>query len=1054
MLKNKSFVKKTRKGNVIRVVKEHYLRDDIHCGFRNCNVDSCVNSRRRILMLHDNDKINIESTEFKKITPLSLDLEDEENQEFQFLIPDTNEFINHIDIFEKPSIKDVIVLETVLDELKGNSLQTYNRVRSIIKDHGATRGYYVFSNEHSKDTFIDRLADETPNDRNDRAIRVASLWYKTHLKLFGIDVLLLTEDAGNRDKSKQMEINTSRMEDYLSAKDNSLELLDMLGNVSVEKDLGWAGYKPYLSKIQIEEGIKNGFFIQGTLKISPYNFLEGSIFGSIKKDDEEQVKILILGRENMNRAIEGDKIVVKLLPRSEWRKSPGELLIDEDEETVPAIPDGNPNIDQSVPETKITNSEPPNKRQKVISTEENLDQKPVEGDVDEIFGEPTATVVGVIRRNWRQYVTFLDPNMAKSSSAKALGTISSVYMLPMDRKIPKIRIRTRQAKELVGKRIVVALDSWPVDSRYPLGHFVRSLGDAGNRNTETDVLLLEHDVPYYEFSSNVLSDLPPEGADWIFNPERDGLTNGSRKDLRHIDVCSIDPPGCTDIDDALHCIKLPNGNFQVGVHIADVTQFVRPGSAIDTEAANRCTSVYLVEKRIDMLPLLLGTNLCSLMSNVERLAFSCIWELDSEANIINVDFFKSVINSRASLTYEEAQARIDDSSMQDNITLSIRNLNMLAKKLKVKRINAGALTLMSPEVRFKLENDSQDPLDVEMKQLKETNSLVEEFMLLANISVARQIYNSFKDKALLRRHPQPPQTNFDNLKAALSNLGIELKTDSSLDLANSLNFAILKTDSYFNTLVRILTTRCMLQAEYFCSGTIPESQYSHYGLATEIYTHFTSPIRRYADVMVHRLLALSIGYEKNSVLDSFDSEKMNDQCKMLNLRHRMAQKASIASIELFTNLFFKGKTVIQEGYITQILQNGFSVLIPHYGIEGIVYTSNEILTKDQNVSSILVYNKESNSLISPLDVSIHLQLFDKVKVLLHVDDKPVSANVSSMRRKISLRLIEPQIEGLSLTPLEREEIMPHLMKSKDLEHKEEEIIELIEKNKIDKIQSL
>jgi len=316
----------------------------------------------------------------------------------------------------------------------------------------------------------------------------------------------------------------------------------------------------------------------------------------------------------------------------------------------------------------------------------------------------------------------------------------------MDRRIPKIRIRTRQAHALMGKRIVVAVDSWGRNSLYPFGHFVRDLGDIGDRNTETEVLLLEHDVPYMPFSQQVLNDLPPEGENFKITDEE----LKKREDLRHLDICSIDPPGCTDIDDALHVRPLDNGNYEVGVHIADVTYYVKPNTAMDREAAKRGTTVYLVDKRIDMLPALLGTNLCSLRSNVDRLAFSCIWELTPEAEIVNVHFTKSVICSKASLTYEEAQNRNDDLRMTDNISKSIRILNNLAKKLKKKRINNGALTLASPEVRFNLENDSQDPVDVEMKELKETNALVEEFMLLANISVAKKIHSKYPESSLLR----------------------------------------------------------------------------------------------------------------------------------------------------------------------------------------------------------------------------------------------------------------------------------------------------------------
>jgi len=188
----------------------------------------------------------------------------------------------------------------------------------------------------------------------------------------------------------------------------------------------------------------------------------------------------------------------------------------------------------------------------------------------------------------------------------------------------------------------------------------------------------------------------------------------------------------------------------------------------------------------------------------------------------------------------------------------MRNLDKIAKTLRAKRIEAGALTLASSEVRFKLENDSQDPVDVEMKALQDTNALVEEFMLLANISVAKQIYKVYSDIALLRRHPTPPADRFEGLLNNIRPYGLSLDTSTSRHLADSLDKAIVPGNEYFNTLVRIMTTRCMMQAVYFIAGTMPEEAFWHYGLATSYYTHFTSPIRRYADVLVHRLLAASI----------------------------------------------------------------------------------------------------------------------------------------------------------------------------------------------------
>ena len=218
--------------------------------------------------------------------------------------------------------------------------------------------------------------------------------------------------------------------------------------------------------------------------------------------------------------------------------------------------------------------------------------------------------------------------------------------VPSEKRIPKIRVETRQAAKLANQRIVVNIDCWPRDSRYPLGHFVRSLGPIGDKATENQVLLLEHDVPNYPFSQAVIDCLPT--VPWSIGDEE----RAKRRDLTSMQsICSVDPPGCTDIDDALHCILLANGNYQCGVHIADVSHFIRPGTPLDDEAKRRSTTVYLVDQRIDMVPALLSSNLCSLRDDGERLAFSVLWEVEpTTGRVINTEFCKSVIHSKGSLT--------------------------------------------------------------------------------------------------------------------------------------------------------------------------------------------------------------------------------------------------------------------------------------------------------------------------------------------------------------------------------------------------------------------
>jgi len=214
--------------------------------------------------------------------------------------------------------------------------------------------------------------------------------------------------------------------------------------------------------------------------------------------------------------------------------------------------------------------------------------------------------------------------------------------------MPQCIMKTKNPEALENKRLIIRFSDWRITSPFPIGQFVKIVGEEGKIGTETNMILHEFNVDMRPFSQKVLDCLPKEGRDWKPTAEEEAR----RWDLRHLDVCSVDPPGCKDIDDALHCIVLPNGNYQVGVHIADVTHFVRPGAEIDKEAARRCTTVYMVDRRTDMLPGLLTESLCSLVSDVDRCAFSVLFEIDSNTfKTVKQQFGKSIIRSRAALSY-------------------------------------------------------------------------------------------------------------------------------------------------------------------------------------------------------------------------------------------------------------------------------------------------------------------------------------------------------------------------------------------------------------------
>uniref|UniRef100_A0A8B9NZV9 Protein DIS3 homolog n=1 Tax=Apteryx owenii TaxID=8824 RepID=A0A8B9NZV9_APTOW len=879
MLTSRTFLKRTRAGAVVKVVREHYLRDDIPCGAAACRlcgarpVGAGLEARPAGAGSH--------------LCPGP-----------HYLLPDTNLLLHQIDILEDPVIKNVIVLQTVLQEVRNRSAPVYKRVRDMIAN--PEKHFYSFTNEHHRETYIEQEQGENSNDRNDRAIRVAVKWYNEHLKKMkneeNIQVIFLTNDRNNKEKALEEGITAYTCEEYIKSLMANPDLVDRLACISDEgKEIesGKIFFPEHLPLSKLQQGIKSGIYLQGTYRASRDNYLEATVW--VHGDAEENKELKASVNKNMLR--------------------------------------------------------------------------------------PTGKVVGIIKRNWRPFCGMLSKSQIKEARRH--------LFTPADRRIPRIRIETRQADTLEGQRIIVAIDGWPRNSRYPNGHFVKNLGNAGDKETETEVLLLEHDVPHQPFSQAVLSFLPK--MPWSIT-EKDMKY---REDLRQLCVCSVDPPGCTDIDDALHCRELENGNLEVGVHIADVSHFIRPGNALDEESAKRGTTVYLCEKRIDMVPELLSSNLCSLRSNVDRLAFSCIWEMNHKAEILKTRFTKSVINSKASLTYAEAQMRIDSAGMNDDVTTSLRGLNKLAKILKKKRIDNGALTLSSPEVRFHMDSETHDPIDLQTKELKETNSMVEEFMLLANISVAQKIYDEFSEFALLRKHPAPPPSNYDILVKAAKSKNLEIKTDSAKALAESLDKAESPAFPYLNTLLRILTTRCMMQAVYFCSGM--DNDFHHYGLASPIYTHFTSPIRRYADIIVHRLLAVAIGAD-STYPELTDKHKLADLCKNLNYRHKMAQYAQRASVAFHTQLFFKTKGEVNEdAYILFVRKNAIVVLIPKYGLEGTVFFEEKDKTKPR-----LDYNSEVPSLTVE---DTTFRIFDKVKVNIMLD----ASNIQ--HQKIRMVLVEPKIPG-------------------------------------------
>lgn len=398
---------------------------------------------------------------------------------------------------------------------------------------------------------------------------------------------------------------------------------------------------------------------------------------------------------------------------------------------------------------------------------------------------------------------------------------------------------------------------------------------------------------------------------------------------------------------------------------------------------------------------LLSSNLCSLRENEEKLSFSCIWNIHSKSGqILNTKFTKSIINSKAALTYAEAQLKID-SNEEDEVSRSLRRLNSLAKILKAKRIENGALVLASAnEIKFvEIESETADSeLVILEKKLLETNSMVEEFMLLANISVAEKIYETFPEFAVLRRHPKPSNSNFEELIVAAKNRNFEINVSSGKSLSESLELAVDAKNEQLNLLLRMITTRCMSQALYFCSGSLssdPSLTFAHYGLASEIYTHFTSPIRRYADVMVHRLLSHAIHFDSLSP-EYLNKRKITDVCEHINMRNMNARRASRSSSELHSYLYVRKYGSVEEsGYVFTLKNNALVIFIMHLSFEVLYKLQPEV---DWNI------DRETATAIH-IPTGTKLRQFDPVTVKLSIDE----SITSSFKKQIVVQLIKPSI---------------------------------------------
>eukprot|EP01104_Vermistella_antarctica_P002218 TRINITY_DN1239_c0_g1_i1.p1 TRINITY_DN1239_c0_g1~~TRINITY_DN1239_c0_g1_i1.p1 ORF type:complete len:1420 (+),score=301.75 TRINITY_DN1239_c0_g1_i1:275-4534(+) len=1015
--------RKTRRGKIVRTVRERYLRDDVLCRSERCL--SCLD-RSRTIDTADGSSVGTRGN----ILLGGAGTDDTAQIVYTVLDPEVVQV--YIDLLVSVTeFRNIIFPQTVFDNYSTSGdndavahLHSHSRFTNKLNEFlsDAVRQSIVFPNEHFVSTYVHRQTGETRTARAGRAVCAVASWYVDHLQGCA-DVVLVSNLESTRDLATDLGVKAmslteyirsclfadqsatkveQAMEQYHSIKQSIRSLIDAQqseqddsvdgDDIAETANRGVGGrslFSQHKGADALLAGIKSGLFMRGKIAVNPHvtdeAFVRVSEGVGIGLSGAE---VFIPNRYARNRAVHNDVVAVRILPKEKWM-----------------IPRSR---------TQFESSEGGGGGGKIAGS-----------DSGGAFVMPTGRIVGIMQRNWRPYVATLQLEQSRETGSggdggsagekggktrhqvdgvgQATSHMRNVLVVPMDKKIPKIRIGTRQAVQLSNARIVVTLDSWDTDSHYPRGHYVRNLGEIGERETAIGAILVENEVRTEPFGTKALACLPEHPLDPTIPWRAPQDEIDRRRDLRSAQVFSIDPPGCQDIDDALSARRVYDDTLgryvlEVGVHIADVTHFVPHKSALDLEARDRGTSVYLADRRIDMLPTLLSERLCSLRSDEDRLAVSVLWKMDETTmEVLDEWYGRTVIRSRYEMNYAMAEAIVMDggshatsSSLLSKAELSklltekgldyadvrgdLLRLTAVARHFRNERMKKGALELHSLEVKFEL-NRENNPVAIATKDDLEVHHVVAELMILANRYVAHRIWTAYPHCSLLRHHTLPRSKALDDLMQCVSSLGFRMDVSSNKALAASLAEASARFGGNVSMVMKVLATQAMSEATYISTGEYDVEAFHHYGLAAEFYTHFTSPIRRYADIVVHRLLLSAVeppqqeGYVADQPIDlpgeplaapvtvavanpPFHDTQLRAVCSRINDRNRASKACQRDSDKLFQALYFERQpeAVLAKGIIYEWRTNGLLCLIPKYGIKGAVRL------KDKNGADVIPPN--------------------------------------------------------------------------------------------------
>ncbi|WVQ80029.1 hypothetical protein IAT38_002130 [Cryptococcus sp. DSM 104549] len=755
-------------------------------------------------------------------------------------------------------------------------------------------------------------------------------------------------------------------------------------------------FAPYLPQASLPPLLQAGKLVVGVLRVNKKNRSDAYVATDVLEAD-----IYICGSKDRNRALEGDIVAVELLDVDEvWstKKDKEEKKRKKEEN---AAYDLKPSTVKKM-EKKKDDVEVEGQGLTLFDDEEvNDETKPqyaghVVAVVERMPGQLFSGQLGVLRPSSaatkeKQELERRDREGDKAKRDEPETRPKIVWFKPTDKRVPLIAIPTEQAPsdfvdnpDAYGNKLFVAtIKRWPITSLHPFGTLVEELGPIGDSEVETSALLKDCNFPTEEFADLTAKCLPP--MPWSI-PEREYEV---RTDLRDDRVFTIDPPKAKDLDDALSIKKNDDGTFTVGVHIADVSFFVKANTALDREARKRATSVYLVQRAVPMFPPQLSEDLCSLLPDVERLTFSAFFTIDEDGNVLERKFAKTIIKSCAKLAYADALAVVDGQPLPKsktsgtvpaaNLEQDIKELQHLATKIRSKRIEGGAMLTSSLKVSFELD-DKGRPVDCETYKKSEATALVEEFMLLTNMSVAHVIASGLPEQALLRRHEAPLERRLDGFVKRAAKLGYEMDSTSAGTLQKSFDKV---EDKDAALCLDLLKKKAMQKARYFCTGMLDIAKYSHWALNTPLYTHFTSPIRRYADVLVHRMLdACLTSPNPNEVKFLMDREQVAKSAQQCNMKKQSAKLAEEQSIHLFLCMLIHDLTerygpVVREARVTGVLDAAFDVVIPEFGVEKRVHVDkmpveNVVYDEHKDVLSLYWTDQDVLSFLSETSDDPHL----------------------------------------------------------------------------------